>query len=622
LLLAASCMAIGTACSESKEQAVVAPRVVPRTEARPWAAVSYAPSGPPAYLGNGTIGVRLGPYGSGTGLPAFVMWKDVLHSMPNPCAMRLTFGGESAGQAAPLYYKSWLEFRTGVHSTLWKQRVAGKLLQVKVETVADPYLPIVAQRISMWAKDTLEAAVQWEDPEAGEFQPRQVSEMEIADRPTWTLRRETRVAGALAKPVATVRLSPSATVVESVCALEMGTSLKLPSGFQGVAEREARFLAQRWKFDIEVDGPTEDQQAIRSFLYYLYVTASPKMPPMGLSSAKYRGHRFWDAEAWMLPVYALAWPEAARAATEWRLRVSGTGMIPWEAGAGGVAATPPEFASAIHGAGWVGWWLQRAKTLGLCDPRRADAVQAAIAKSFLSMAVERRGSYELLGVVSPDEGRRHDNDLVTNLLAKYIARVVAERSGDAALSKFSRGLKVPKFADGLPASYDRDPAIKYQQTAALLSIYPLEWPFDRRTCEAMFDRFKDKISDAGPAMSDSIHATIAARLERPDEAYGFWRRAWEPFVRRETMQFCERRGSNDSYFLTGAAGCLQSVIYGFLGVRIEDVPPISGKLPFTVVPHLPKAWRSVTLRGARLPGGVFTIRATHSTVSVDKEDNQ
>jgi trehalose/maltose hydrolase-like predicted phosphorylase len=230
---------------------------------------------------------------------------------------------------------------------------------------------------------------------------------------------------------------------------------------------------------------------------------------------------------------------------------------------------------------------------------------------------------EITGVESPDEGKLRDNDLVTNLLAKRVARLAADHGiADGEDLEWFNSIVIPKASDGLPATYDNDLLRGYQQTAALLAIYPLEEDFGNGLAEKMFDRYADLTSEVGPAMSESVHATIAARLGRKD-AYARWRKSWQTYT-DDAMMFHERRNKQDAYFMTGAAGCLQAVLYGFAGMHLTNAgkETETGKLlpdgyPVAFRPNLPSEWKSLTLRNIFLGPRRVTIRIAHSGVSIE-----
>jgi hypothetical protein len=404
-----------------------------------------------------------------------------------------------------------------------------------------------------------------------------------------------------------------------------GENGRLPASYEEVRGASVAFHDGFWKSDIEIDGPAEDQLAIRTMLYYLRRGATDKLPPFGASNAKYRGARFWDAEAWMLPVLAVVDRQKAEAATKWRIENLG-GHIPWETAVGGKDVTPKEFGTALHVAGWVAWWIHRAKVLGLATEADEKRVLDVVFPQFYKAASDEGRGMEIRNVESPDEGRLRDNDLVTNLLAKRVARWAADQGiADGEDLEWFKSIVIPKAADGLPATYDNDVFKGYQQTAALLALYPLDEVFGNGVAERMFDRYADLTSEVGPAMSESIHATIAARLKRKD-AYSRWRKSWETYT-DDAMMFLERRNKQDAYFMTGAAGCLQTVIYGFAGmhferegIRANASKSLGNGYQVAFRPSLPPEWKSVTLRNIFLGPTRATVRITHSDIFIEEGD--
>ncbi len=653
-------VSLGAACGKATQKDAAPAQAQPVVKPDPWSAISNSAVGPTAYLGNSRLGIRIGHTGLGTSpdgtlLPAFLMSNNSLLRVPHPAAMQIWINGQPLMPSGPDTFESVLDFRTGK----LRSKMVSQGVTVAVETLVGADAPIVSQRVTFEASSPKSVQI-WIGVPTGLANPVESnsgdwSEFSYSCPTTRVSAGEVRSLSPPADVIVTFRsrLSENLTGAwrasrESPKKGQDGRGYLfeggIPSGTStfettsGIGSGPPRWLdenlaessevwSDRWQTDIEIEGPVEDQQAIRSLLFYLYMSPTSKMPPMALSSEKYQGHRFWDAEAWMLPVYSLIRPAAAKAATEWRLSVTDVdARVPWEAGSIGEDLTPPAFREAIHVAGWVSWWLERAVAMGLTEESAAYPVLRSVAEFYRDRAVERSGSLHILGVTSPDEGRLRNNDLVTNLLAIRAGFALSpdHRSYLGALTTDLARVRIPLDSKGIPLTFDDDPIRGYQQAAALLALYPIEWPFSRDTQEAFFDRYKTRTSLSGPAMSDSIHAVIAARLGRKSEAYAIWQDSWRPFVRPEFMLFSERRATNDVYFATGAAGCLQSVIYGFLGVHIEknggESPPASKPLlngyRLAVRPNLPPAWKSITFKNVRLLGEVITIRATHDGAEI------
>ncbi|MGE5288877.1 MAG: glycoside hydrolase family 65 protein [Micromonosporaceae bacterium] len=88
-------------------------------------------------------------------------------------------------------------------------------------------------------------------------------------------------------------------------------------GYEGLAERQARLVAGFWeRSDVTVEGDPEVQQGVRfGLLQLLQATAhagARGVAAKGLTGQGYEGHRFWDAEIFLLPVLAYTSPQQAR----------------------------------------------------------------------------------------------------------------------------------------------------------------------------------------------------------------------------------------------------------------------------------------------------------------------
>ena len=127
-------------------------------------------------------------------------------------------------------------------------------------------------------------------------------------------------------------------------------------GYGPLAVANAAAWAARWATDIEITGDPKLQQVVRSMLFYLLCSADSGtalgIPPMGLSSAGYYGHIFWDSDTWMFPSLLLTHPDVARSLVAFRTRTLEAAranarangfrgaMYPWEADERGHETTP------------------------------------------------------------------------------------------------------------------------------------------------------------------------------------------------------------------------------------------------------------------------------------------
>ncbi|MBI4560219.1 MAG: glycoside hydrolase family 65 protein [Candidatus Hydrogenedentes bacterium] len=92
-----------------------------------------------------------------------------------------------------------------------------------------------------------------------------------------------------------------------------------------LAAHTAAWRREWRRCDIEIDGPEQDQRAVRFAVFHLIQScsrqdASVSIGAKGLSGEAYRGHVFWDTEIFMLPFFIFTNPAAARRLLEYRHR--------------------------------------------------------------------------------------------------------------------------------------------------------------------------------------------------------------------------------------------------------------------------------------------------------------
>jgi trehalose/maltose hydrolase-like predicted phosphorylase len=396
-------------------------------------------------------------------------------------------------------------------------------------------------------------------------------------------------------------------------------------------------------FSVEIDGNPNDQQTVNEFATYLQmgIPATGQASPMGLSAETYNGHVFWDADIWMLPALALISPERAASIVKYRqamlpaakqnyqawlaagrptasgkmdqpVPAPGDGVkFPWESSVTGKETVPgpSRFQDHITGSVAHGYDFY-AKVQN--QPRVKDTDLGKGARSFFIARSRPGASGRVINdTMSPDEHHTGNNDLYTNVLAQWIT---------------GKPFLLPKDAQGF-LSYEGDKQMGYKQAAALLAVYPLQFKPAEKNAKVMLNRFVDRVIKNGPAMSDSVHAIVAARLGDSIQAYDFWQRAYKEFIMKDSKQFSEKRGQNRTVFFTGIGGCLQTVLFGFSGIRIDDgesgfsrKPLYTSKLRsgarLTVTPCLPPTWNRITLRNVFWDGKPHNLTITPNQVIV------
>jgi alpha,alpha-trehalose phosphorylase len=95
------------------------------------------------------------------------------------------------------------------------------------------------------------------------------------------------------------------------------------SGWDGLQAEQRAYLDDFWSHaDVEIDGDTEVQQAVRFALFHVLQAGARAetraISAKGLTGPGYDGHAFWDTETFVLPVLGVTAPDAAAAALRWR----------------------------------------------------------------------------------------------------------------------------------------------------------------------------------------------------------------------------------------------------------------------------------------------------------------
>lgn len=613
------------------------------------------------------MGVRIGRDGAGTGpwdSPGGFLCtyhyepsdQERIVPLPNPFLTLLHVDGRTAQLRLARDYSQELDLRTGLLRTHYRLPLSPRgAVRVLAEAVAHPTLGAIAHRITIVAEGRCDIALELPAP-----LPRSaVGAIEKA--PEYPLGPQTgaadlRVSWRASGP-STARWSRGESTWRWGGALAPGQRLALDRvvrlrgvgvmDFDSVALAAKTAWRQRWHTDIELDGPLDDQLAIRSFLFYLRAAMHPAGPvtisPFATSDPAYGGHVFWDADVWVFPALALLDPAAARAIPfyriaraesareNYRLGLSGTQgpnpaaqamQYPWESSVSGLETARAPTRLEHHVTGSVLWGLWLASVLGLAPADAVDRIGRSCAEFWslrASPSLESPAQLEVRGVVSPDEYKHGNNDLYTNLVAQWTLRTFR----DANVT-----FKLPRDATTY-LSYDGDRLRSYKQHAALLALYPLQWPQAEAEAQRMLSRYLGKTAENGPAMSLSLEALLLARYGDVEQAYRTWKRSWELYADQPLMLFSEYQNRSLTYFTTGSALCLQSVLFGFLGLRVDHrgaIPgvwshPLRRGYVLTARPRLPKLWKAVRIKNLRVLDTTFDITCTHGDFQVNEGGN-
>jgi trehalose/maltose hydrolase-like predicted phosphorylase len=387
-----------------------------------------------------------------------------------------------------------------------------------------------------------------------------------------------------------------------------------------------------WQSDVIIDGPVDEQRAIRSCLYHLYSFAREgtaySLSPMGLSGLGYNGHVFWDTEIWMYPPLLLLQPEMARSLLEYRFqRLQAArqnafahgyrgAMFPWESADDGSEETPVwaltgPFQHHISGdIGWACWKYYQVTQDKSWLRERGYPVLKEVA-DFWTSRVERNGpgQYDIKNVIGANEFEENiDNNAYTNGMAITVLGYATQAAQELGLqpdpdwAHVAANIPILRFEDGTTrenATYDG--AIIKQADVNLLA-YPLSIVSEEKAIRKDLSYYEPRMDPYGPAMGQSVLATLYARLGEAEKAHQLFKKSYQPNEVPPFGVLAETAGGSNPYFATGAGGMLQAVINGFGGLEITDEGVEQRQT------RLPKAWKSLKIKGVGKNGEAFEVR--------------
>jgi alpha,alpha-trehalose phosphorylase len=275
-------------------------------------------------------------------------------------------------------------------------------------------------------------------------------------------------------------------------------------GWDALLAEQRSYLDAFWDAaDVELDGDTEVQQAVRFGLFHvLQAGARAEQRPIGakgLTGPGYDGHSFWDTERYVLPVLTYTQPHAAASALSWRhstlelakQRAATLGLagaaFPWRTIRG-------EECSAYWPAGTAGFHLgadiadaaiRYVAATGDAAFERECGGELLVETARLWRSLghhDRHGRFHIDGVTGPDEySAVADDNAYTNLLAQR--NLLAAADAAAKHPELARRLGVDDeemaawrdAATAMHVPYNAELGVHEQ--AELFTRYD-EWDFD------------------------------------------------------------------------------------------------------------------------------------------------
>ena len=640
-------LAVGTAIIVSSvfcapKRKAPAPRVYD-----PWLLTASTPEANyPPYLGNGFIGARIGPEGwgssSGKASHAFMAGLyngETLVELPHWSVIRILDSGGRFIIDEGLPYHQTLNLRLGSVRTRYSMRRGRSVIDVDAESYVSRARPGLAlTRFTIRPRADAKLKVQ--------HGRGAIPKGLVSDGYGWRTKDGSNRVAMLDKFI-----SPLGSTAENRLKKGRGYTFHLYTAVARTGRfedpyRQARYqmksaltigarrlIAEHedawrklWTADIKIEGDPEAQQVVHSCMFYLLQSTGKGMdwsiPPTGLSALAWNGHVFWDADIWMLPALLPQHPKFAKTIVDYRFKtLSGARMnairrglsgveYAWESARTGREAIGRPFSEERHITSDVAiaqWqyylatgdktWLRR-----FGYPVIRETANYWVSRVKYNQAKKR---YEFLRVVPPDETAEIvDNSVYTNAAAKRDLEIAIEtrrvlgKQSPYIWRKVAGAMYLPfDKKNARYIEYDGYPGDKSKQADTELLIYPLGLAMPRKVVERTFDYYKVRVHPKGPAMSSSVHAVIAARLGRRDEAYAHFVKSYKPYLKGPFNMFNEKPSDfiDNTCFLTGAGGVLQAAIYGFGGLRYNET-----KIEAT--PILPKKWKRLTITGVQWHG--------------------
>src|SRR5206468_6722837 len=213
------------------------------------------------------------------------------------------------------------------------------------------------------------------------------------------------------------------------------------TGWDGLLAAQRDYLADFWEHaDVELDGDTELQQAVRFGLFHTLQAGARAeqraIPAKGLTGPGYDGHTFWDTERFVLPALTYTAPRAAADALRWRHatldlareRAAQLGLrgaaFPWRTIRG-------QESSGYWPAGTAGFHIAAAIADAVARYQSAVEDEEFEREVGIELLVETarlwrslghhdgEGRFRIDGVTGPDEySSIADNNVYTNLMAE------------------------------------------------------------------------------------------------------------------------------------------------------------------------------------------------------------
>ncbi|WP_010186212.1 glycosyl hydrolase family 65 protein [Sphingomonas sp. PAMC 26605] len=425
-------------------------------------------------------------------------------------------------------------------------------------------------------------------------------------------------------------------------------------GYDALLVEQAAWFADFWATStVAIPGQPEAELAIRYALAELAMAVGrdgmTSVGAKGQTGEGYEGHVFWDADLYVLPVFAFTHPDIARAMLAWRIsgldaardnaRAMGQtegALYPWRTIGGHECSSyfpagPAQYHINADIAYALETYLSASGDRTILDAGGAEML-VETARIWLAIGFHdetKGGAFVINRVTGPDEYTAIvNNNLYTNLMAARHLRFAAREGLASGLLGAAEAERMRRAADTMFLPFD-DARQVYAQDDAYFALEP--WPFEATPSDkyplllhfhplAIYRRRVSKQADAvlalallpeafEPAMrqrlletyeattthdstlSASAFATAAAHAGDGARAAHYWRVA-------ALTDLSDLFGNTDhGLHMAALAGSWTTLAMGFAGMRVEDdilcLDPVA-------IPGLPDYSFSLSFRGAQV----------------------
>ncbi|XP_064602708.1 protein-glucosylgalactosylhydroxylysine glucosidase-like [Liolophura sinensis] len=390
---------------------------------------------------------------------------------------------------------------------------------------------------------------------------------------------------------------------------------------------------------IDIEGNTAMAQLAYSSLYYLLSCLpseeDPNTPFIGLSpagldhgSAKedYWGHVMWDQETWQYPPILMLYPSLAsillgtRARTldaakrQAKLRGYQGAMYPWESAVTGRDVTRCQNCSLYeqHITGDIALAIQQymymTNDTSFLQDRRGGEIITAIAEFWASRVTKDKttGKYGIQGVMPPDEYHYPvDNSAYTNsiaalsLMLPYSTLPLIGKQPPPIFREIASNVYIPfDSAMNYHPEYDGYTlGTKVKQADVILLGFPLNKEFDSSIRKNDLSVYSEVTDPEGPAMTWQMFTIGWLEFKDTTKAKTYLDKSMENAKGPFKVWTEESGGGGAVNFRTGMGGYLQSLLFGYGGLRIFSeglyldpiLPPSSTKFTITGLDYLGNA---------------------------------